>query len=52
MYIVFGCNRGGESTTMLVRVLNREGGNSAACSQPIRQYEDGAESYSNLVATV
>ena len=52
IYIAFGCDRGGKSTTMLVRVLNREGGNSAAYSQPICQYEDGAECYSNLAATV
>ena len=52
IYIAYGCDRGGESTTMLVRVLNQEDGNSAAYSQPICQYEDGAECYSNLAATI
>ena len=36
IYVTFGCDRGGESTTMLVRVLNRVGGNSAAYSLPVR----------------
>ena len=52
VYIAFGCDRNVESTTMLVQVLNREGGNGVAYSQPICQYEDGAEYYSNLAATV
>ena len=44
--------RGGESTTMLFRLWNREGGNSAAYFRSIYKYEDGAECYSDIAATV
>lgn len=52
IFVAFGCDRGGNSTTMLLRVLNRKLGNAARFSQPICQYEDGSECYENLAATV
>jgi hypothetical protein len=45
---VFGCDKGGNDTVMMLRVANRKDGNTKNCSQPLAAYEEGAENYWNL----
>jgi hypothetical protein len=52
LVIVFGCDKGDENTTMLIRVANRGGGNNGDICQPIAQYENGMENHSNLRRTI
>jgi hypothetical protein len=49
---VFGCNKGGNDTVMMLRVANHKDGNTKNCSQPLAAYEDGAENYWNLSKTI
>jgi hypothetical protein len=51
LVVVFGGDKGGKHYTLLIRVANRPDGNQARHSQPLFQFEGGAENHENLATT-
>jgi hypothetical protein len=48
---IFGGDKGGKHYTHMIRIANRPNGNQARHSQPLFQFEDGAENQENLAKT-
>ena len=52
LIVVFGCDKGGDATSLLVRIANREDGNAPRFCMPLALYEDGSENYYNLSLSI